>query len=54
MRYYVQLAAALPIGSGPIESGGNQVIAARLRQAAMLWSLEGVRAVAAVGEKGGR
>lgn len=48
MRYAEYRARGLQIGSGSIESGCKQVIAARLKQAGMRWSLAGARAVAAV------
>jgi hypothetical protein len=48
MRYHEYRARGLQSGSGAIESGCKQVIAARLKPAGMTWSLEGVRTVAAV------
>lgn len=48
MRYGEYRARGLQIGSGTIESGCKQVITARLKQAGMIWSLSGARAVAAV------
>jgi hypothetical protein len=48
MRYADYRARGLQIGSGSIESGCKQVITARLKQAGMVWSLDGARAVAAV------
>ena len=41
-------ARGLPIGSGTMESGCKQIVTARLKQAGMIWSLGGARAVAAV------
>ena len=41
-------ARCLQIGSGSVERGCKQVITARLKQAGMIWSLDGARAVAAV------
>jgi hypothetical protein len=46
MRYPEYRARGLQIGSGSIESGCKHVIAARLRQAGMIWNREGARAVA--------
>ncbi|HEX5505335.1 MAG TPA: ISKra4 family transposase [Thermomicrobiales bacterium] len=48
MRYAEYRARGLQVGSGSIESGCKQVIAARLKQAGMRWSLDGARTVAAV------
>ena len=48
MRYDEYRARGLQIGSGSIESGCKQVITARLKQAGMIWSVAGARAVAAV------
>jgi len=48
MAYADYRARGLPIGSGTIESGCKQIITARLKQAGMIWSLAGARAVAAV------
>ncbi len=48
MRYADYRARGLQIGSGSIESGCKQVITARLKQAGMIWSLDGARTVAAV------
>ena len=48
MCYAEYRARGLQIGSGSVESGCKQVIAARLKQAGMRWSLPGARAVAAV------
>ncbi len=48
MRYADYRARGLQIGSGTMESGCKQVATARLKQAGMIWSLAGVRAVAAV------
>jgi len=48
MRYAEYRARGLQIGSGSIESGCKQVITARLKQAGMIWALDGARAVAAV------
>jgi hypothetical protein len=48
MRYPEYRARGLPIGSGTIESGCKHLIAQRLDQAGMLWSLDGARAVAKV------
>jgi hypothetical protein len=46
MRYPEYRARGLQIGSGSIESGCKHVIAARLKQAGMIWNREGARAVA--------
>ncbi len=46
MRYDRYRKDGLQIGSGTIESGCKHVIAARLKQAGMIWSLEGARFVA--------
>ena len=48
MRYDEYRARGLQIGSGTIESGCQPIITARLKQAGMIWSLAGARAVAAV------
>lgn len=48
MAYADYRARGLPIGSGTMESGCKQVVTARLKQAGMIWSLAGARAVAAV------
>lgn len=48
MDYAAYRARGLPIGSGTMESGCKQIITARLKQAGMIWSLAGARAVAAV------
>ena len=48
-RCYAEYRArGLQIGSGTTESGCKPVITARLKQAGMIWSLAGARAVAAV------
>lgn len=46
MRYDLYRANGLQIGSGTIESGCKHVIAARLKQAGMLWSWDGARFIA--------
>lgn len=46
MHYDRYRADGLQIGSGTIESGCKHVIAARLKQAGMIWSLDGARFVA--------
>lgn len=48
MHYADYRARGLQIGSGTMESGCKQIVTARLKQAGMIWSLAGVRAVAAV------
>lgn len=48
MRYADYRARGLQIGSGTMESGCKHVVTARLKQAGMIWSLAGVRAVATV------
>ncbi len=48
MAYAEYRARGLPIGSGTMESGCKQIITARLKQAGMIWSLAGARAVATV------
>jgi hypothetical protein len=45
MRYDIYRNDGLQIGSGTIESGCKHVIAARLKQAGMIWSPEGARFV---------
>ncbi len=44
----VYRAAGMQIGSGTIESGCKHVIGARLKQAGMIWDVEGARTVAKV------
>jgi hypothetical protein len=46
MRYDLYRAQGLQIGSGTIESGCKHVIAARLKQAGMIWSHDGARQIA--------
>ncbi len=46
MRYDLYRANGLQIGSGTIESGCKHVISARLKQAGMIWSVEGARFIA--------
>lgn len=48
MCYADYRARGLQIGSGTTESGCKQIATARLKQAGMIWSVAGVRAVAAV------
>ena len=48
MRYPDYRARGIQVGSGTIESGCNHVIGARLKQAGMIWQLDGARAVASV------
>jgi hypothetical protein len=48
MDYPAYRAKGLQIGSGTIESGCKHLVAQRLDQAGMLWSLDGARAVAKV------
>jgi hypothetical protein len=48
MRYPLYRAKGYQVGSGTIESGCKHLIAARLDQAGMLWSLDGARFVAKV------
>jgi hypothetical protein len=48
MRYADYRARGIQIGSGTIESGCNHVIGARLKQAGMIWQVDGARAVATV------
>jgi hypothetical protein len=48
MRYAEYRAQGIQLGSGLIESGCKHVIGARLKQAGMIWTLEGARAVAKV------
>ncbi len=48
MCYADYRARGLQIGSGTMESGCKQIITARLKQAGMIWSVAGARAVAAV------
>ncbi len=48
MDYPSYRARGLQIGSGSIESGCKQVLAARLKQAGMIWSHDGALAVATV------
>jgi len=46
MRYDIYRASGFQIGSGTIESGCKHVIAARLKQAGMIWAPDGARFVA--------
>ena len=48
MRYPDYRARGIQVGSGTIESGCHHVIGARLKQAGMIWQLDGARAVATV------
>jgi hypothetical protein len=48
MRYAEYRARGMQIGSGSIESGCKQVVGARLKQAGMIWAVEGATAVATV------
>jgi hypothetical protein len=48
MRYAEYRARGIQIGSGVIESGCKHVIGARLKQAGMIWNVEGARAVGKV------
>jgi len=48
MRYAEYRARGIQIGSGSIESGCKHVVGARLKQAGMIWNVEGARAVAKV------
>lgn len=48
MDYAAYRARGLQVGSGSIESGCKQVVAARLKQAGMRWSTNGAERVAAV------
>jgi hypothetical protein len=48
MRYAEYRARGIQIGSGVIESGCKHVIGARLKQAGMIWNVEGARAVGTV------
>jgi hypothetical protein len=48
MRYAEYRARGLQLGSGTIESGCKHVLAARLKQAGMIWDREGALAVATV------
>ena len=48
MRYPEYRARGIQIGSGAIEGGCHHVIGARLKQAGMIWQVEGARAVATV------
>ena len=48
MRYPEYRVRGIQIGSGTIESGCHHVIGARLKQAGMIWQVEGARAVATV------
>ena len=48
MRYPEYRARGIQIGSGVVESGCNHVIGARLKQAGMIWQVDGARAVATV------
>lgn len=48
MNYPAYRARAIQIGSGSIESGCHHVIGARLKQAGMIWNLDGARQVATV------
>jgi hypothetical protein len=46
MHYDLYRANGWQVGSGTIESGCNHLIGARLKQAGMIWSLDGARTVA--------
>jgi hypothetical protein len=46
MRYDLYRANGLQVGSGTVESGCKHVIAARLKQAGMIWSWDGARFIA--------
>ena len=46
MRYDLYRNDGLQIGSGTIESGCKHVVAARLKQAGMIWSPDGARFIA--------
>jgi len=48
MAYATYRARGMQVGSGSIESGCKHVIGARLKQAGMIWTVEGARAVAKV------
>ena len=48
MRYAEYRARDLQIGSGTMESGGKQLVSARLKLAGMTWNAEGADAVATV------
>lgn len=48
MNYPAYRAKGMQIGSGCIESGCNHVLGARLKQAGMIWNVDGARAVAKV------
>lgn len=48
MRYAEYRARGIQIGSGVIESGCNHVLGARLKQAGMIWNVDGARAVGKV------
>ena len=48
MRYAAYRARGIQIGSGVIESGCKHVIGARLKQAGMIWNVDGARAVGKV------
>jgi hypothetical protein len=48
MRYAEDRARGIQIGSGVIESGCKRVLGARLKQAGMIWKVDGAREVAKV------
>ncbi|GAC1538152.1 MAG: hypothetical protein NVS2B7_08920 [Herpetosiphon sp.] len=48
MAYATYRARGIQVGSGSIESGCKHVVGARLKQAGMIWDVEGARAVAKV------
>ena len=48
MRYAEYRARGIQIGSGVIESGCKHVLGARLKQAGMIWNVDGARAVGKV------
>ncbi len=48
MAYAAYRTRGIQIGSGSIESGCKHVVGARLKQAGMIWDVEGARAVAKV------
>ena len=43
MKYPLYRAHGLPIGSGVVESACKNVVAARMKQSGMMWSLDGAK-----------
>ena len=43
MAYPLYRSLGLPIGSGGVESACKNVVAARMKQSGMIWSLDGAK-----------